>query len=97
MDERRGVDELDGGPAGDRHLTVGRGQEDEQRPQPFPACRERLGTDRRDETRALLDGRSQPLLEPVEVLVEPRALANRRQAHAATPVCSATIPPAKSR
>ena len=32
-----------------------------------------------------------------EILVEPGALPDRREAHFAAPVCSATIPPANSR
>ena len=97
MHERRGVDEFDRGPRGNRRLALRRGQEDEQRAQPLPAGRERLGADRRDEAWANLDSRGQPLFEPLEVRVEPGALANRSEAHSATPRCSATIPRAKSR
>jgi hypothetical protein len=99
VNERRHMHELDGD-AGDvgRLAVGGRGEEDEQRPQPLAAGRERLRPDRRRQPRMAADGVKQPLLDLLQVLVEPFGLVDRRQRpHAATPVCSATIPPPKRR
>ncbi len=95
--ERRGVNELDGRAGGEGRLAGRRRQEDEQRTQPLAAGRERLAADHRYQPWMRLDGRRQTLFEVLEIGVEPRALADRRQAHDATPVCNATIPPAKNR
>ena len=76
---------------------VRRAEEDEQRPQPLAAGRERLAC-RPSATRpgCASTAARQPRLEPRRGRRRARGLADRRElAHSAVPVCSATIPPAK--
>jgi hypothetical protein len=74
------VDELDRNAGGDRRLlSHRRREEDEQRPQPLAAGGERLVPDRRDEARMTRDRTGEPFLERVEVVLEPRGLADRSQ------------------
>jgi hypothetical protein len=96
MDERRHVHQLDGDPGHVRRRAIVRcGEEDEQRPQPLAAGGERLGADRRGQPGMTTDRADQALLDLLEVFVEPLRLVDRRQrVQAATPVCSATMPPA---
>ena len=91
--------ELDGDAGDEGRLADGRrSEEDEQGPQPLSAGRERLRPDRRRQPRMAADSVEQPLLDLLQVLIEPFGLVHRRQRpHAATPVCSATIPPPKRR
>jgi hypothetical protein len=93
------MDELDGDPGGDEGLTAGRrGQEDEQRPQPLASGGERLGADLGNQSRVAGDGFGEPVLDVLQIRVEARSGADGgKGAHRATPVCSATMPPAKRR
>ena len=97
--ERGHVHELDGDAGDVRRLAVGGGrEEDQQGPQALAAGRERLGPDHRGKPRMAADRVEQPLLDLFQILVEPLCLVDRRQrAHAATPLCRATIPPPKRR
>src|SRR5204862_5990215 len=96
--ERREVDELDRNAGGHRRrLARRRREEDEQRPQPLAARAERLGADRAGHVVVPSDGIAQPLLELLHVLGEPRCIEHERARHTATPVWSATIPPAQVR
>ena len=99
MDERRHVHELDRNARRVRRLMVSRRrQKDEQRPKPLAPGRERLCADRRREARMPPDRRQQALFDLVEVDIEPFGLVDLRQrVQAATPVWSATMPPAKNR
>ncbi len=99
VDEGRHVNELDRDAGRDRGLAVGwAGEEDKRRPEPLSACRERLGSDLRDEPAVTGDRLLESLLELVEVLIEPGRAADRGEgAHAASPTWSATMPPASSR
>ncbi len=79
--ERRHVHELDGDTGGDGRLFGGRSrQEDEQRPQPFPAGGERLVADRGDEAGMRRDGARETLLDRLEIRLEARRLPDLRQA-----------------
>ena len=72
VDERRHVHELDGDAGGERRVAPRRRrEEDEQRAQPLAAGGERLVADGRDEAGMARDGAREPLLERVEVLLEP--------------------------
>jgi hypothetical protein len=74
------VHELDRDAGGERRLlSRTRREEDEQRPQPLSAGGERLVPDSRDEARMTRDRTGEPLLERVEVVLEPRGLADRSQ------------------
>jgi hypothetical protein len=74
------VDELDRDTRGERGLhSRGSSEEDERGPQPLAAGRERLVPDGGDEARMRGDGPREPLLERVEVVVEPRDSADLRQ------------------
>jgi hypothetical protein len=74
------VHELDGDTRSDRRrLPRGRREEDEQRPQPLAARGERLVADGGDEARMAGDRAGEPLLERVEIILEPRGLADRGQ------------------
>ena len=99
MNQRRHVHELDRDPGGERRLCAGRrGEEDERGPQPLAAGRERLVPHGGDEARMRGDAPAEPLLERVEVAVEPghgADLLQRGSHYTASPTCSATIPPAK--
>ena len=99
MDERRHVHELDRRGGRDVRLRARRrGEEDEQRAQPLAAGLQRLGADRRDDAAMRRHGRLEPLLELLEVRVEPGRRAQVGEgAQRACPSCSATIPPARSR
>ena len=99
VEQRRHVDELDGDAGGDVRLLPGRGrEEDEQRPQPLAAGRERALARRRDDAGIGGDRLAQARLELLEVRVEPGRLADLgERVHAAAPVWSATIEPASSR
>jgi hypothetical protein len=73
-------------------------KEDEQRPQALAARRERLLADRRREAGVTGDRVEETLLDLLQVAVEALRLTDGCQcAQAATPVCRATMPPAKSR
>ena len=91
--------ELDCDSRADRVVLVWVGrEEDEERTEAFTAGREGLGADLGDETRPRGDSSCELILELLEVGVEPWRGADRGQrAHRATPVCSATMPPAKRR
>jgi hypothetical protein len=93
------VDQLDRDPGGVRGLPIRRArEEDEQRPQALAARGERLLADRRGEPGVAGDRVEKTLLDLLEVAVETLRLTDGRQrVQAATPVCNATIPPAKSR
>src|SRR6185369_15005266 len=101
VDERRHVHELDGGTPGNRTLPVPlfhrRREEDEQRPEPLAARRERV---RPDIAQAAWEGTDrvlEPVLEQVEVAVEPGSLPDGRQrVYRFVPTCRATIPPPMS-
>ena len=86
-------------PAATRALGLGvGGQEDEQWSETLPAGGERFGADLRDEPGTGRDGHGEPVFELLEVRVEPGCSPDRcERAHRATPVWSATIPPANSR
>jgi hypothetical protein len=93
------VDQLDRHASGVRRLAVRRArEEDEQRPQALAAGGERLLADRRGEAGVAGDRVEESLLDLLQVAIEALRLTDARQrAQAATPVCRATIPPAKSR
>ena len=97
--ERREVDELDGDTGDDRRLrSWWRREIHEQRPQPLPAGGERLRTDLRDDAPVGADRMLQTVLELAEVGVQPGRLTDLCEcAQTASAVCSATMPPAKSR
>ena len=97
VDERRQVHELDRDAGRERRRPVAAREEDQQRPQALAAGGKRLDSDGRHQPAAAADGELEPLLELLHVGGQPRRLANRGEAHAATPVWSATIPPAKVR
>jgi hypothetical protein len=98
VDEGGHVDELDGRARRQGRVSRTRGEEDQQRPQPLAACGQRLAAHLGSETRMRLHRSGQPLLEVVQVGVEPGALADGREAHAvASPVCNATMEPANRR
>ena len=94
--ERRGVHELDRHAAAHRALAVVGGQVDEQRPKPLPAGVERVAHPR---------ARRRPGSARSPRGGAPRArrgtaapaCEDRLRAHARSPTCSATIPPASSR
>jgi hypothetical protein len=72
------VHELDRSAGRDRRrLTRRSRQKDEQWSEPLAARSERLVADRRDEPGMRSDVAREPLLERVEVLLEPRGLADR--------------------
>ncbi len=101
MDERRHVHELDGGTPGHRTLAVPllhrRREEDEQRPEPLASRRERVRADIAQATGKGADGVLEPVLEQVEVAVEPGSLPDGRQrVHRFVPTWRATIPPPMS-
>ena len=93
------MDQLDRDAGGVRGLPIRRArEEDEQRPQALAARGERLLADSRRKPGVAGDCIEETLLDLLQVAVEPFRLTDGRQrAQAATPVCSATIPPAKSR
>src|SRR5207302_4692342 len=99
VDERRHVDQLDGDSGCERRGRIRvRGEEDQHRPQPLAAGRQRVRPDRSDDAGMARDGALEALLELVEVALEPGRLADRGEnRHPATPVWRATIPPAKVR
>jgi hypothetical protein len=70
------VDQLDGDPGLDRRAPRCGREEDERRAQPLPAGGERLRRDRGDEPAVAPDGLLEPLLELVEVLLEPGRLTD---------------------
>ena len=87
--EGRQVHELDRDAGDERRLAIWRsGKKDEQRPQALAAGGERLVSDRGDDARMARDRPRQPLLDRVEVL-----LGVQR----ASPMWSATMPPANTR
>ena len=85
VDERRHVHELDRRAGRERRLAWTGGEEDEQRPQPLAAGRERFAADLGDEPRVRVDRRGQAHLEVLEVGVEAGRLADRREAHFGDP------------
>ena len=73
VDERRHVHELDRDAGRERRLRARRsGEEDERGPEPLAARGERLVPDGGDEPRVGGHGPREPLLERVEIVVEPR-------------------------
>ena len=100
VDERGHVHELDRDPRGHGRRSSGRrGEEDEQRPEPLAARVQRIARGGGNDPSVRADGLLQPLLELLEVEVEPGRVPDRRQraGHVASPMWSATIPPAKVR
>src|SRR4051812_2176391 len=102
VDERRHVDELDCNACSQRRLCAGRRREEDERgTQPLATCGERLVADRCNQAGMRRDRAREPLLERIEIAVEPRRgpdVRERRTRHeAASPTWSATIPPAKRR
>jgi hypothetical protein len=98
--ERRHMEQLDRDSGRDRRLSVlRRAEEDEHRTEALASRGQRLLAHRSDDSRVRLDRTLQPGFEYVEVRVEAsgRADVGQRRRHSFTPVCSATIPPAKSR
>jgi hypothetical protein len=95
VDERRRVDQLDGDATAERSLAIVGSEVHEQRTQTLPAGVERL--ERNDGDQAGLAGRccAQTLLELVEVRTGREQ--DLLRAHACSAVCSATMPPARSR
>jgi hypothetical protein len=80
VDERRHVHELDRDTGGDRRLlSRGRREEDEQRAKPLAARGESLVADRGHQAGMAGDGAREPLLDRVEVVLEPGGLADRSQ------------------
>ncbi len=96
------MDELDRSAGRERTLAAAilqwSREEDEHRPQPLSAGRQRLGADPPDEAGMRPDRPLEPQLEHVEVGVEAGRRANGgERAHARLlAVCRATIPPARS-
>jgi hypothetical protein len=86
------VHELDGDTGGERRLAAfGSAEEDEHRTQALPARGERLVADRGDEPGMRRDRAREPLLERVEVVLEPVCRADARErlgrcGYAASPV-----------
>ena len=68
---------------------------DQERAQPLAARLDRLGADARDEPRVRRDGLAEQILDVVEV--RPGGVEHGLGGHAASPTCSATIPPASRR
>src|SRR5439155_15781170 len=93
------MDELDRDSCDDRRRGSGRcGEVHEQRAQPLAPGGERLRAHLGDDTSICADGPLEPLLQIGEIGVEAGGVANLGQrAHATSAVCSATMPPAKSR
>jgi hypothetical protein len=93
------VDQLDRDARGVWRLPIASARkEDEQRPQALAARGERLFADRRREAGVAGDRVEESVLDLLQVAIEPLRLTDGRQrAQTATPVCSATMPPAKSR
>ena len=101
VDERRHVHELDRRSTGDGALAfplLRRGrEEDEERPEPLPARGERVRPDIPEAPGKHGDSALQPVLEQVEVAVEPGSLPDGRQrVYRFVPTCRATIPPPMS-
>ena len=102
VDERRHVDELDRGARGDRASpprSGGADEEDEHRPQPLAAGRERLGADRGDEARMARrpPARAAPRPRPGTRRGRAPRGPSRACAHRAPlAVCSATIAAAET-
>jgi hypothetical protein len=99
VDQSRHVDQLDRDARGVWRLPIASARkEDEQRPQALAARGERLFADRRREAGVAGDRVEESVLDLLQVAIEPLRLTDGRQrAQTATPVCSATMPPAKSR
>src|SRR5579859_2491480 len=99
VDERRHVNQLDGDPGGQRRRQAPlRRQEHQHRPQSLPTGRERIRADCGADAGMARDGLLQPLLELVEIALEPGRIADRGESgHVRVPVCSATMPPANVR
>jgi hypothetical protein len=94
------MEQLDCDARRERRLSVlRRAEEDEHGTEAFASRGQRLLAHRSDDSRVCLDRVLQPGFEYVEVRVETPGRANvgQRGRHSFTPVCNATIPPAKSR
>ena len=85
------MDELDRDARAERPLAVVRDELDQQRPQPLAAGVHRGDSEPFDEPGIRRDDLAQPQLHLLEIRLD------RGDAHAAVPVCSATIPPASRR
>ena len=80
VDEARHVDELDRGSGRHGVAAVPGGEEDEQRPQPLPAGRERLGAGVGDRAWMARDGLAEAILQRGHVGVEPGASSTAARA-----------------